>query len=158
MFRSSVDADCITVGRMDTQLRHLDALVGAWTTEMTHPAFAGTVVRGQVTAEWLEGRHFLIQRARTDHADFPDFIAIVGAFDGAMQMHYYDSRGVHRVYQASADEREWRLWRDDPGFSQRFTGTITADGIDGLWELSRDGETWDDDLRIAYARAQGPTS
>lgn len=143
---------------MDSELQRLDALTGTWTTEMSHPAIPDTVVRGDVTAEWLEGGQFLIHRSRTDHPDFPDSISIVGRFDGALQMHYFDSRGVHRVYDAGVDEREWRLSRDDPDFSQRFTGTITADGIDGAWRLSRDGESWDDDLRIAYRRAQPPTS
>jgi hypothetical protein len=146
---------------MHPQLHHLDALAGEWTTEMTHPAFAGTVVRGHVVAEWLEGGRFLIHRARTDHPDFPDQISIVGAFDDALQMHYYDSRGVHRIYAANADEREWRLWRDDPHMAQRFTGAVAADRIDGLWQASRDGGDWEDDLRIVYERrpaAQGPTS
>lgn len=141
---------------MDAQLQHLDALVGEWTTAMTHPAFPDTVVRGHVTAEWLEGERFLIHRARNDHPDFPDSISIVGAFDGRFELHYYDSRGVHRIYEVSVDEREWRQSRDDPDFSQRFTATISADRIEGLWRLSRDGETWDDDLAVTYARQPAP--
>jgi hypothetical protein len=137
---------------MDPQLQHLDALVGEWTTVMAHPAIPDTVVRGHVVAEWLEGGHFLIHRSRTDHPDFPDSISIVGAFDGRLQMHYYDSRGVHRVYDASVDANEWRLSRDAPEFSQRFTGAITPDGVDGRWQASRDGETWEEDLKIAYTR------
>ncbi len=71
-------------------------------------------------------------------------------------MHYFDSRGVHRIYAASFAGGVWRLERDAPGFSQRFAGTFAPDGraIDGQWELSRDGTTWDDDLRITYRRSE----
>ena len=50
----------------------------------------------------------------------------------------------------------WRYWREAPGFSQRFTGTISADGrtIDGLAELCRDGVTWERDLPITYKRVR----
>jgi len=46
------------------------------------------------------------------------------------------------------------MWRNAPGFSQRFTGTFTDDGsaIVGRWQLSRDDEHWDDDLQILYRR------
>jgi len=157
----------------DPTLGPLDRLVGTWATEATHPAVPGVVVRGTATVEWLEGGRFLIHRARTDHPDFPDAISIIGVtghdrVDGAtgaapaaavqshLRMHYFDSRGVFRVYDVSIDDAAWRLWRDAPGFSQRFTGTL-ADGGDtivGRWHLCRDGRHWDDDLEITYRRRE----
>jgi len=155
----------------------LDRLVGTWTTEATHPAAPGVVVRGTVVVEWLEGERFLIHRARTDHPDFPDSISITGLMDqdrmdgasgnapGAataaggesrLRMHYFDSRGVFRVYEASMDDASWRFWRDAPGFAQRFTGTL-ADGGDtivGRSQLCRDGVHWHDDLAITYRRRE----
>src|SRR5687768_10824995 len=96
-------------------LKLFDRLVGSWSTEATHPALPGVVVGGSVIIEWLEGARFLIHRARTDHPDFPDSISIIGfsdrdRVDGApgtdpaageprLTMHYFDSRGVFRVYQ-----------------------------------------------------------
>src|SRR4030095_12011452 len=90
-----------------------------------------------VTVEWLEGERFLIHRARTDHPDFPDSISIIGFTDqdrvgdapaaagkGPFSMHYFDSRGVYRLYNASIDDGSWRFWRDAPGFSPRFRGTV----------------------------------
>jgi hypothetical protein len=55
----------------------------------------------------------------------------------------------------SLDGGVLRIWRDHPGSSQRFTGTFedAGDTIAGLWELSRDGESWDDDLAITFRRA-----
>jgi len=152
-------------------LKALAKLVGTWTTEATHPAFPGAVVRGTVVVEWLEGERFLIHRARTDHPDFPDSISIIGFADRDrvahapgpapsaggerwLAMHYFDSRGVLRVYDVSIDEATWQIWRDSPGFSQRFTGTLTdrGDTIAGVWQLCQDDVHWNDDLAITYRR------
>jgi hypothetical protein len=149
----------------------LDRLVGTWTTEATHPAIPDVVVHGDTVFEWLEGERFLIYRARTDHPDFPDSIAIIGVTeqdrvddesdargdgtaDAPMTMHYFDSRGVFRVYNVHIDADGWRIWRDAPGFSQRFTGTYEDGGstVAGLWQLNRDDVNWDDDLEITYRR------
>ena len=43
---------------MSSELEPFEALVGTWTTEATHPAVLGTVVRGRSTFEWLEGKRF----------------------------------------------------------------------------------------------------
>jgi len=69
-------------------------------------------------------------------------------------MHYFDSRGVFRVYDASIDDESWRFWRAAPGFSQRFTGTF-ADGGDtvvGRSQVCQDDVHWADDLQITYRR------
>jgi hypothetical protein len=130
-----------------------DVLVGAWETEATHPAMPGVVVRGEATFEWLEGRRFLIERARSHHPDFPDSIVIIGeGDDGRLRMDYYDSRGVRRGYGVAFDGEVLRMWRDAPGFAQRFAGRLRDDAIEGLWELCCDGTTWSDDLRITYRR------
>jgi hypothetical protein len=132
----------------------LNAFVGRWTTEATHPAIPGTVVHGEAVFEWLEGEKFLINHSRNEHADFPDSISVIGTVDERMAMYYFDSRGVHRVYEMSLDEDGWRVWRDAPGFSQRLEGRFADDGnsLTGLWKLSRDDSTWDDDLEITYRR------
>jgi len=36
------------------------------------------VVHGSAVFEWLEGRRFLMHRARSDHPDFPDGLSIIG--------------------------------------------------------------------------------
>jgi hypothetical protein len=138
----------------DDALAPLNKLVGSWTIEATHPAFPTTVVGGQADFEWLEGRRFLLQRSRTDHPEFPDSLIVFGQFQDGLAMQYFDSRGVHRVYGVSFNDSAWRMWRNAPGFSQRFTGTFSDDGdtIDGLWKLSRDDTTWDDDLKISFRR------
>jgi hypothetical protein len=140
-----------------TNLQPLNALVGEWTSEATHPAFPGKVVAGSVSVEWLEGERFLLQHTRSDHPDFPDALLVLGETEEGFVSHYFDSRGVHRIYQLGFDDGVWRLWRDEPGFNQRFTGTFEDDGnrIVGLWEASEDGSRWEPDLGITFVRRQG---
>ena len=155
----------------DLALKRLDRLVGTWTTEATHPALPGVVVHGTTVAEWIEGERFLMLRARTDHPDFPDGLLVIGFTDrdragGAsgppaadsdqqLTIHYFDSRGVFRVLETAVDDDTWRIWRDSPGFSQRFTGTFADRGktIAGQWQLRRDDVHWNDDLKITYRRS-----
>jgi hypothetical protein len=129
------------------------------------------VVRGSAVVEWLEGERFLIHRARNEHPDFPDSISIIGFTDrdridqtpgakaeatspAAMTLHYFDSRGVFRVYASNIDAQAWRIWRDAPGFSQRFTGTVIEAGntVIGRWQVCEDDVHWNDDLTITYRR------
>lgn len=156
----------------EPSLEALDRLVGTWTTEATHPSVPGVVVRGTATIEWLEGERFLIHRARTDHSDFPDSISIIGftgrdrvddaragkmaAAEPSPSMHYFDSRGVFRVCDVNVDDASWRIERNAPGFSQRFTGTFADGGetIVGRWQLYEDDVHWNDDLQITYRRQQ----
>ena len=116
----------------------------------------GETIRGTSTFEWLEGQRFVIWRSHSEHPEIPDAITIIGVTDGQLPMHYFDSRGVHRVYATSLDRATWRFWRDAPApdLSQRFTGTFSADGntIAGRGELSKDGKTWECDLDLSYQR------
>jgi hypothetical protein len=156
---------------IEPALESLDRLVGTWSTQATHPALPGVVAHGTATIEWLQGERFLIHRARTDHPDFPDAISIMGITErdrvdeapensppagspSHLSMNYFDSRGVFRVYELNIDSEAWRLWRDAPGFSQRFTGTFADSGdlIAGRWQLCRDDIHWDDDLQVSYRR------
>jgi hypothetical protein len=59
------------------------------------------------------------------------------------------------------DGRDWELLRTEPDFfpldfSQRYTGTISPDGstIDGRWERSTDGATWELDFGLTYRRVR----
>jgi len=69
-------------------------------------------------------------------------------------LHYFDSRGISRVYGLDGQKGVWRLWRDWPGFSQRSVCTVSADGDTMTFgaEFSRDGTTWEPDLHVSYRR------
>lgn len=81
-------------------------LVGDWNTEATHPQMAGVVIAGWSTFEWLDGERFVIFRSHYDHPDIPDGISIIGDTDG-LHMHYFDSRGVYRVYELTIADDGW---------------------------------------------------
>lgn len=110
---------------------------------------------------------FLIIRSVGEPADLPDTLSIVGgAPNGEPQpMHYFDSRGVKRLFLMAIHGSTWKIWRapgedwngpDGPGFNQRFIGEISADGrsIEGRWErgLGDAGDEWEIDFRFDYVR------
>jgi hypothetical protein len=141
------------------QLQALRALVGEWTTEATHPMLPSTVARGRSAVEWLEGETFLIVRARNDHPEFPDSISIIGD-TGGLRMHYFDSRGVARIYELALAGPLWTFSRMEPDFSpldfkQRLTWTFSDDGRTILVasQICEDDKTWQDDLQITFQRA-----
>lgn len=116
--------------------------------------------RARTTFEWLSGRRFLIQRWEVDHPDAPDGVAVIGYDDDekSLLQHYFDSRGVARVYRMTFTDRVWTLERlaAAPDFSQRYTGTLADDAgmIAGGWEISHDGSTWDPDFDLTYVRVR----
>ena len=135
----------------------LDALVGRWDLESSLGPTDGSV-QAQASFEWLEGRTFLIQRWHIDLPDAPDGIAVIGYDEDQQSLlqHYFDSRGVSRVYEMSLRDGTWRLERSAPGFSQRYSGVFDASGdtIAGSWELSKDGKHWAHDFDLTYRRAR----
>jgi hypothetical protein len=57
------------------------------------------------------------------------------------------------VYEMSLGDGVWKIWREAPGFHQRFTGT-SADGetITAQWESSQDGVEWKPDFDVVYTK------
>lgn len=118
-----------------SELAALDPLVGEWTSEATHPMLPSTVVAGRMAYEWLEGERFHIQRSSMEHPDFPDSISMIGLAEGELTAHYFDSRGVFRIYGVAMEGGTLRMWRDAPGFSQRLEASLSDDGatLAGTW-------------------------
>jgi hypothetical protein len=139
------------------KLEPFEALIGEWTTEKTHRLLEDTVVRGRTTYEWLEGRRFLIQREVNDHPDIPDSLGVIGVMEGDddLSMQYFDVRGVHRVIAIEFDGKELTTERDEPGFAQRSTATLSDDGstLAGVSQLNKDDQGFVDDLFFTYRRA-----
>jgi hypothetical protein len=67
-------------------------------------------------------------------------------------MEYFDSRGVRRTYSVSLEDGGLRIWRDHPGFDQRFTARLGPDAFEGQWQLARTAGEWQDDLKMIYRR------
>lgn len=72
-------------------------------------------------------------------------------------MHYFDARGVFRVYETRTDDVSWRWWRDAAGFSRRFTGRFSDGGdvIVGRSQLCSDDVHWADDLAVTSRHRKG---
>jgi hypothetical protein len=141
----------------------LQALIGEWT--ISAPAFPGPP--GRAKFEWMPGGKFLVEHwdvgtIRFGEEDIEFTGIAIMEFDSENQnylQHYFDSRGVARVYQMSFADGVWKLWRDSADFSpldfsQRFTGTVSDDGqtIEGRWEISHDGTTWETDFDVIYTK------
>lgn len=137
---------------MDT---NLDLLVGEWELGGRHPQF-GEATLGRTTFEWMTGEKFLVQRWTAELPEFPSGLAVLGPADGsgAYRQHYFDSRGVHRVYEMTLQGRVWTLERRDPDFWQRFRGDVAEDGrtIAGAWEKAAPHGAWEVDFHVTYAR------
>jgi hypothetical protein len=147
------------------KLDQLDALVGEWKMEAGPPDGDSWPGEARISFEWLEGRTWMIQRWSIEMPEAPDGIAILGAKDapasgeesaasGELVQHYFDSRGVHRIYEMSFEDGVWKLWREGEPFDQRFTGTLSEDGktIEGRWEIKENGG-WRTDFDLTYTRA-----
>jgi hypothetical protein len=144
--------------RQQAALKRLDVVVGEWDLEILHPLIPGSTIGGRAAVEWLAGEYFMLYRSRVEHPDFPEVLFVIGYDEesGDFSMHYFDSRGITRLYKMRVDDRVWTIWRDNPDFSQRYTGTFSEDGktITGAWELSEDGSKWDHDFDLTYRRVE----
>ena len=145
-------------------LARLEALLGEWDMEAEFgagyfgPDSPSLAARGsRTTVEWLKGEFFLVQRFSADNPTGPSGIAIIGTEEESdrFSQHYYDSRGVARVYQMSLKDGVWKLWREAPGFWQHYTGVFSGDGetVKGAWEASPDGSKWKRDFGLTYHKS-----
>ena len=138
----------------------LEPLVGEWGMVAVFEGLPPMDADARVTFEWLPGKAFLIERWEVPVPEAPDGIAIIGPdpeSEGNYLQHYFDTRGVARVYKMTFEDGVWKLWRDEPDFSpldfsQRYTGTFSDDGktIAGAWEICHDGKTWEHDFDLTY--------
>ena len=143
------------------EVESLDAFVGEWNVEAAFQMAPPTGFVGRTVFEWLPGGTFLVQRWEVPHPDAPDGIAIIGFDRGrdTLLQHYFDSRGVARLYQMTFSGGVWNLFRNSADFtplefSQRFSGTFSNDGntIAGRWESSTDGSQWQHDFDLTYTK------
>jgi hypothetical protein len=141
-------------------LKDLDVFVGEWNVAGAMTLDEPMEISGWTGFEWLVGGGFLVQRSTTEREEFPNTLALIGPADEGegYVMHYFDSRGVSRIYKMSLDGRSWTLERAPSGprsdFWQRWIGEFSEDGttIQGRWETSDDGSAWELDFHLTYTR------
>jgi hypothetical protein len=143
----------------------LDVFVGEWTVEVRFPEGHGADAKGAAPAarsvfEWILDGKYLVQRSEVDHPDAPNSMSVYSANPaGGYTQHYYDTRGVTRLYAMTFTDGVWTLLRESPDFSpldfrQRYVGTFSADGtrIDGAWEMAQPGADFAVDFQMNYIR------
>jgi hypothetical protein len=141
-------------------IRRLEPLIGDWSIKPDFPDAPPIEGEGRTSFEWMPGEQFVIQRWQAPDPA-PSGIAVIG-FDrgrGTLLQHYFDSRGVARLYEMNFQDGVWELRRQEPDFSpldfhQRFRGRLSEDGrtISGRWEISGDGRSWEHDFDLVYTR------
>jgi hypothetical protein len=142
----------------------LGRLIGTWEFE---PLVDGRPPgRGRATFAWIGDGAFVVERSEAEWSD-PGWVenapvstlAVIGwddSTDEIVQL-YSDSRGVFRIYRGTLTDDAWRLERAAPDFHQRFIGEFRDKGrtIDGRWESSPDGASWELDFPITYRKLKG---
>ena len=122
----------------------------------THPQFPAAILHGYTSCKWTEGGAFLLMHSQIYHDKFRYTISIFGS-DISLDEYFmlsFDEREVSRKHDVVFQDNVLKWWRNAPGFSQRYTFTVTDNGntIIGKGELSKDDTTWEKDLDLTYTR------
>jgi hypothetical protein len=142
-----------------TSIAELAAFVGTWRMQVRFPRDRGHVLTGTCVFEWLHGQQLLVQRTEAP-LPMPSTLSIIApdpARDGYLQ-HYFDARGVVRLYEMTFTTGAWTLVRKQPDFSpldfaQRYVGMFMGpDRIRGKWEKATDRVNWELDFELDYQR------
>ncbi|GHO49835.1 hypothetical protein [Ktedonospora formicarum] len=140
-------------------LKSLEGLVGDWAMELANASFLphpSDTVKGSISFEWVQNGAFLLMCMGDKLASAPAALWFIGRDESVPNytVLYYDSRSVSRIYEMSFLEGVWKMWREAPGFWQRYEGTVHQNGktITASWEKSHDGSTWEHDFDVTYTK------
>jgi hypothetical protein len=135
-------------------IERLEPFVGTWRVEASLGG-ADAVA----TFEWTLGGAFLLQRQKIDMPEAPDALCVIAPAGEHFTQHYFDTRGVVRIYAMTFDGTTWTLTREQADFapldfSQRYVGQFKGgDRIDGRWEIKEAGESeYRLDFELSYVR------
>ena len=138
--------------------QELNKLVGEWEMGGNHPQMGELHGLGRVSFEWMVGEKWLVQRWQSGKPEFPSGVAVIGPVDeenpGTYQQNYFDSRGVHRVYDMTMREGIWTLERSGPDddFWQRQRAEVSDNLITGEILIAERGGEYEHDFAIEYRR------
>ena len=127
----------------------LDRLLGTWEVTMHHSDMPEPVTGRQRYERVLDGA-FVLQQWTYDRSDFPDAMALLSG----NRYHYFDVRGITRVFELDVDDAGWSMIHLDEELSQRQTARFRGPNvIDSTGERSYDaGVTWQPDFTMTYQR------
>lgn len=145
-------------------LASLEGLVGEWEMELSNASFLprpSDTIKGLVSFEWVQDGAFLMMRMGDRPPGPPSARWLISRDESVPDytVFYYDLRSVSRVYEMSFSEGVWKMWRNAPGFCQRYEGIVSKDGktITARWEKSGDGAQWEHDFDVTYTRISQAT-
>ena len=140
-------------------LKPLEVLAGEWEMQLSNASFLphpSDTIKGSVFFEWVQDGAFLMMRMGDKPAGPPADQWLISRDESApnYSVFYYDSRSVSRVYDMSFSEGVWKMWRNAPGFCQRYEGIMSKNGktITARWEKSADGAAWEHDFDVTYTK------
>ena len=140
-------------------LQSLEVLSGSWEMELSNAAFLpspSATVKGAVSFEWIQSRAFLVMSMGDKLSGAPNAIWLFSRDETNPHytVLYYDARSVSRVYEMSFSGSVWKMWREAPGFRQRYEGTLSKNSktITAHWEKSSDGINWEHDFDVTYTK------
>ena len=140
-------------------LADLEFLVGDWDMALSGAAFLptpDTVVHGRVEIRPIENGGLLAMRQVIEPSGPPAATWVIGRDEARSDytVLYADERGVSRRYEMAFVGETWRIWRNDPHFSQRFDAAIGAERhrIVGRWQKRSAGGGWEPDFDLTYTR------
>jgi hypothetical protein len=134
-------------------MRRLTPLVGNWEVTLgwskkTHEQVGGPLdVRLEANFSWLEQGGVL-------HYEIGQSHWFIGGDEDVHEypVFYTDTRPISRVYSMSFTRGVWRIWRDSPGFRQRFEGRLLDKGqrIEAHWDKAEGGRAWERDFDLSF--------
>ena len=141
---------------LNSDLEDLSFLIGYWRIELLFTNNTDNKAIGKVKFDWFEEGAFMVIHTGAKESGMPFSICIIGK-DNSQKDYtclYIDNRKVSRIYHMSFRNNEWKQWREQPGFHQRFVGKINdaKTKITAYWEKSVDGISWEHDFNIDYIK------
>src|SRR5207302_7876061 len=96
--------------KVDRRMKEFEPLMGEWHSEGEVPMEPPMKLSAETKIERL-GK-FILLSSVSEPAEMPDSISIIGgAPDGEPQpMHYFDSRGVKRLFMMALEGSTWKIW------------------------------------------------
>lgn len=140
-------------------LKALEGLIGYWEMELSNTSFLprpSDSVKSPVSFEWVLDGAFLVMHMGDKLSGAPSATWLINRDESIPNytVLYYDARSVSRIYQMSFSDNVWKMWREAPGFWQRYEGTLSKNGktIAAHWEKSSDGIRWEHDFDVTYTK------
>ena len=130
--------------------RRLDVLLGTWRTtgELWPTSDADPVpFTAEDRYEWLPGGHFLLHHVDAHMPERGQALEVFRVEGDGYVAESYDSTGGHTVSRVDLDGSTLRI----SAATERFTGEIAGDRVDGVWEL-RENDVWRRWMSVSLVR------